>query len=394
MAKKHHGDPLTRQARQIAQASAPSKKLINRQYARSQNDVAGFGAGLLAALHAAGGQSASAYQDAVTQQQGVDQGAQDRLAGLGGAYPGAAVSVGAAGDSALSRLTADQAAMGGYQAQLPEVAASRTRVAQEGLTNARKDAMLQRADAISQQVPQIRSQLASQQFDQKLALANLSLSQQRLAETQSYHQSELGLRAQSNKLSGARLTQDEAHWRSGFIAKYGWDPYSGKKVRVPGGAGSSNGKINGFTKSEFYGYRKTANTILSPSQSEQHVSIYGWVDSKGNPLLRKGQPVQSWVGVKPDTKNLTPPPNAPNAHIGIVGNRTYVAGRPGWVKTKSFAQAVEDLITQGVPRSIALWSAVRAYRSQPRNSAAYQSYLAFVSGGVGADTVRQPHPAG
>lgn len=376
-------DRLTRQARQIAEQSAPSKKLINRQYQRSINDVGGFGQALLAALRAAGGQAGAAYSGAVDQQQGIDQAAQDRLAGLGPGYAGAAVATGAAGDSALARLTDLQAASGKYEAQLPAIGASRTALAQTGLASARKDALLQREDAIAQQVPGIRGQLASQQFSQRLALENLGLSQQRLAQSAAYQQATLGLRAEGLRQSGARLGQEEQHWQADFIAKYGFDPYSGKKVRLPGGGSVNPGKSLGLTTSQFYGYRNTASTMLSPITTPKKIPLYGQKDANGNVV-----PSSVSVGVKPSGSGWQ-----------IVGYRTYQP-KDGWAQQgKSFTKAIDDLISAGVPRPIALWAAIRNYRqfqsAQPGTPeyAAYQSYFNFITQGQQAakPTYNGPH---
>jgi hypothetical protein len=277
---------LVRQARQIAAASAPSARSINRQYRRAENDVGGFGQALLAALRASGSQAADAYSGAVTQQQGVDAAAQDRLAGLGPGYAGAGVAVGAAGDSALSHLTALQSASGKYEAQLPAMGASRTALAQAGLANARKDALLQRSEDVRRQVPSILHQLAADAFNQNLALSQLGLSQARLNQSAAYENARL-------QQSAASQAQAQQHWRVDFIAKNHFDPMTGRPVRLPGGG---TGAPVGFTPTQWRGALRDVAQVIAPKPLRVYDHVTGTYSTKPQKnFAQQGIPFQEAI---------------------------------------------------------------------------------------------------
>jgi hypothetical protein len=233
---------LRHQAAQVVNAGLPSRKSIRRQYHRSIADTQGFSSALIALLRQTGGAGGQAYADAATQQGQIDAAAQQQLAALDPQYGGAAVKVGAAGDSAMSHLLAGQAAEGAYGARQPGIAAGRGALAQTGLESAMNDALTQQREAFTRGFGPALQQVTSNDQARALAIANLNLNQQQL-------QAQIG---QANASLAERHNE----------FAYTHSPAYLRMVADLNGSSATGGGLSGFTPHEIQGYRAEIADVI------------------------------------------------------------------------------------------------------------------------------------
>jgi hypothetical protein len=137
---------LIQQALGLARAGVPSAKGIRREYGRAIGDVSGFTKALMSML----GQTdiGGAYDKPMAQEQSARAAAATRLGALGPEYADADIAAGAAGESGLSLLRANQGAASAYGRKQPGIAGAGGALGILGLVNARTDALSKRREDI------------------------------------------------------------------------------------------------------------------------------------------------------------------------------------------------------------------------------------------------------
>lgn len=171
---------LQAEALALARSAVPTRRSITRQYGRQIQSTQGFTEALAHLLGQAN--PGAGYDTALSQQQGVDAAAQQRLAALGGQYgAGSAAAVGGIGDSALSSLIARGAAAKNYAAQLPQVAAARGQLYRSGLVKDENAALQQRAEDLRSSYAQAIQQVQQNALARSVAAANITNQRGQLA---------------------------------------------------------------------------------------------------------------------------------------------------------------------------------------------------------------------
>lgn len=177
-----------------------------------------------------------------------------KLGNLGEAYgPGAAVKVGATGDSAVSGLLAGQAAASDYASRQPGIAAGRGALGQEALQNALSDALRQRDEQFHQGYGPALQQVTESDQNRALALANLGLSQQQQA---------LAVRSEAFQESNAQASLAERHNEFAYTHSPGYL----RMVAHFSGSGAGNG-LSKYTPNEIQGYRSDIADVVDAAKS-------------------------------------------------------------------------------------------------------------------------------
>ena len=358
---------LRREAGALAGASVPTVRSISRPYNRQQATAKAFLEAVRAALAESSSGVGAGYDKALAQEQAVSDAAQARLAGLGlgESAAGAQAVTGARGDSAQANLIASSAAAKNYQGQLPGIAAGATRVQSETLSKGLLDALQNRRDALSQSFVQALNTVQGQAMQR----AQFNMSADQFAQQIAAQQAAAAAQAGAAK---AAYLQSENHWRADFIAKNGYDPYTGAGQpgkKLPGAALARTAKALGLTTNEYLAKRSQGFSVLAtgdPSGKTKMIPVYTWKGTDGQ---------FHTSNVSPDKKNVS-------GGIQITYDNN---GQSALANGVPFEGAVERVIeATGFSRALA------------QSLAAYQSYLDYIGNITGPRGVLGPMrgPAG
>lgn len=272
---------LRREAKNIARASAPTVRSIERPFNRQTQSAKDFMAAVMGALQQTSGGVGSAYDSALAQQQAVSQAAQTRLGGLGLGDTGAGVqaATGALGDSAASQLISNAASAKTYAAQLPSIAAGSAAVGIEGIRKQMQDALANRRDQVRQAYFPALSEVQGQalqragfnqstdQFRQNMRLQQAQMAQSASQFNQSFglQQQQYGEGVREFNIQQAASAHQNAFSnrlaRSQFKAQYGYDPVSGKT------SGAGLGPMSQYSPAQLAEIAKASAPQLAPSHS-------------------------------------------------------------------------------------------------------------------------------
>jgi len=169
---------LIQQALGLARAGVPTRRGIRREYGRAINDVSGFTKALIGLLRQ--DDIGGAYTQPLAQEQAARAAAAARLGSLGPEYAGADIAAGAAGESGLSLLRANQGAASAYGRKQPGIAGARGALGILGLVNARTDALNKRREDIGSNFAQTLQQARAAALQQASANADIDQRQQSL----------------------------------------------------------------------------------------------------------------------------------------------------------------------------------------------------------------------
>jgi hypothetical protein len=169
---------LIQQALGLARAGVPTRRGIRREYGRAIGDVSGFTKALIGLLRQ--DDIGGAYTKPLAEEQSARAAAAARLGALGPEYAGADIAAGAAGESGLSLLRANQGAASAYGRKQPGIAGARGALGILGLVNARTDALSKRREDIGSNFAQALQQARSAALQQASTNADIDQRQQSL----------------------------------------------------------------------------------------------------------------------------------------------------------------------------------------------------------------------
>lgn len=259
---------LRMEAQGLASAAVPTVRQVSTPFNQQMRSTRDYLAAVQSALADTSAGVNQGYDAAVGQSQAVDAAAQARLQalGLGGDAAGAQAATGAYGDSQTQHLIANAAAAKHAAAQMPTIAAGAASQNQQVLQNKLLDALANRRDQLSQAFFQALQQAQSQ----GLATAQFNQSQYQFGQNMALQQAQMAQQAaQFNAqmaASQASAAQSQANYRSSLIAKYGFDPVTGKFVQGSQGAASSVpalAKKYGMTPNEIINLQQHSNTQVA-----------------------------------------------------------------------------------------------------------------------------------
>lgn len=318
-------EQLQAQAMALAQAAVPTLGSINRQFKRSEGDMAGFTKSLVSLLKAGPGQTADAYDAGINQQRGWNEAAADRLGDVVGPdySQGAESTLAARGTSALSDMVQRRANAQRYEGRLPGFAAGRGWQQLAGLEQQRRDAVANRSDALRSAFTQSYQQVY--QNAQSMALNLQQLGLQRADLTERRHEYQLNYQLQVSQYQegvrqfNASMAQRQAEQK---LANQQFYDGLGVKVAADRAKAASQARkysLGGFTRWQVHQMQQDAVKVVE-----------GAVNGIPNPGYGKPN------GQSPDKRWLLPP------------NAGY--GKHGWDMTAVF----KHLVKNDVPAQVAL----------------------------------------
>jgi hypothetical protein len=277
---------LRREAKNVARASVPTVRSIQRPYNRQIQSARDFLQAVQGALADVNSGVNASYDQALSQQQAVSDAAQARLAGLGLGVDaaGTQAAAGASGDSAAAQLISNAGSARNYAAKLPGIAAGSALVDQAGLRKQMLDALQNRRDQMRQAYfPALESarsaalQRAGFNQSQDQFLKNLGLQRAQMAQQASQFAQSFGLQQQQYgegvrefNIQQKNAAKQQAWSNKLDIAKFeastGYNPITGKAVA---GASSS---LSQFSPSELRQQAKLAAPFLNPTRTQSVTS--------------------------------------------------------------------------------------------------------------------------
>jgi hypothetical protein len=222
---------LIQQALGLARAGVPSRRGIKREYGRAIGDVSGFTKALIGLLRQ--DDIGGAYAKPLAEEQSARAAAAARLASLGPEYAGADIAAGAAGESGLSLLRANQGAASAYGRKQPGIAGASGALGILGLVNARTDALSKRREDISSNFAARLADVRNQAL--QIASTNADID---------FKQQGLNLDALAAAATGSKSRQSQFWTTRGEVFDVAEKLFEGKRVKV--GANLATGQAAGY----------------------------------------------------------------------------------------------------------------------------------------------------